>query len=64
MVSYDARVMDASHWSAEWRIPFASVFLDPQKTEACCSNISVEKRGTPVDESWPRSRRVLADWAA
>ena len=63
-VSYAARVVDASHWSAEWRIPFASVCLDPETSEGCCFNIGAGKPGTPIDEAWPHSRQSLAQWAA
>ena len=44
---YGARVRDASCWTAEWRIPFASVCLDPARSTGCCFNIGVGKPGTP-----------------
>ena len=61
---YAAAVKDPSCWTAEWRIPFASVCLDPVHTEACCFNIGVGKPGTPVDPSWPQSKLCVAKWAA
>ena len=44
---YGARVRDASCWTAEWRIPFASVCLDSARSTGCCFNTGVGKPGTP-----------------
>lgn len=61
---YAARVADDATWTCEWRIPLTSVYLDPASTQACCFNIGVHKPGTPIDESWPKSRRGIAGWVA
>jgi len=61
---YAAKVKDSSCWTAEWSIPFASICLDPVESEGCCFNIGVNKPGTPVDPSWPRSKRSVATWVA
>ena len=60
---YAAVVKDASCWTAEWRIPFASICLDPAESAACCFNIGVGKPGTPIDPAWPHSKRNVAAWA-
>jgi len=62
-VRYAARVKDNSCWTAEWKIPLASVCLAPVRTEACCFDIGVGKPGTAIDKSWPSSKRVVAGWA-
>jgi len=42
-VEYAARVVDAGRWTAEWRLPFASLGLDPAKHRKLAFNISVRK---------------------
>jgi hypothetical protein len=42
-VEYAARVVDAGRWTTEWRIPFASLGIDPTKHKRFSFNISVRK---------------------
>ncbi len=61
---YAARVVDASAWTAEFRIPFASICINPKDRRGFCFNIGVNKLGTKIDPSWPRSKRGIATWVA
>jgi len=60
-VSYAVR-QEAGCWTAEWRIPFDAVCLDPASSTACCFNMQVNKTGTPIDPSWPKKKKALASW--
>lgn len=60
-VRYAARVVDAGHWCAEWRIPFAALGIDPTKQARIPFNITVRKtaggqwcmwRGTIDKATW------------
>lgn len=62
-VQYAAISKDASCWTAEWKIPFASICIDPAKSKACCFNIGVNKAGTPIDDSWPAGKKAVGGWA-
>ncbi|MGQ9731460.1 MAG: right-handed parallel beta-helix repeat-containing protein, partial [Candidatus Zipacnadales bacterium] len=42
-VEYQARTVDATRWTAEWRIPFASLGIDPTKHQRLQFNLSVRK---------------------
>jgi Right handed beta helix region len=42
-VEYRARVESATQWTAEWRIPFASLGIDPRKHTRLAFNVSVRK---------------------
>jgi len=42
-VEYRARVVSPSHWTAEWRVPFASLGIDPAKQAGFAFNLSVRK---------------------
>ncbi|MBT5605105.1 MAG: hypothetical protein HN742_40105 [Lentisphaerae bacterium] len=62
-VQYATDSADASCWTAEWKIPFDSICLDPVNSKACCFNIGVNKTGTPIDESWSAGKKGIAGWA-
>jgi hypothetical protein len=49
-VKFAAKVVDAGHWTAEYRIPFAALGLDPKKDVRLQLNISVRK--TSGDAAW------------
>ncbi|MGD9518485.1 MAG: right-handed parallel beta-helix repeat-containing protein [Armatimonadota bacterium] len=42
-VEYKASVVDSGRWIAEWRIPFASLGIDPTKQRRFAFNLSVHK---------------------
>jgi len=42
-VEYEARIIDASRWNTEWRIPFASLGIDPARQTRFAFNISIRK---------------------
>jgi hypothetical protein len=42
-VQYQARVVVPDRWTAEWRIPWASLGLDPAKDKRIALNLSVRK---------------------
>ncbi|OGV80326.1 MAG: hypothetical protein A3K19_04300 [Lentisphaerae bacterium RIFOXYB12_FULL_65_16] len=48
-VQYGAKMVDAKRWTTEWRIPFASLGIDPAKDTKFAFNISVRKT---ADELW------------
>ena len=47
-----ARIVDDTHWTAEWRIPFASLGIDPAKQKRFQFNISVRKMAEPLWIMW------------
>jgi len=49
--SYAAQVVDDTHWSAEWRIPFEAVCIDPKALDARPFNIGVRKTAGPASVS-------------
>ncbi len=48
-VEYAARIVTPSRWTAEWRIPFAALGVDPALHERLEFNLSVRK---PTDDKW------------
>jgi hypothetical protein len=48
-VKYAARVVDSKRWTAEFRIPFASLGIDPSKPVRYPFNLSVRKT---ADDQW------------
>ncbi len=48
-VQYKAVVVDSKRWTAEWRIPWASLSLDPAKSPRLHFNLSVRKT---ADDQW------------
>lgn len=42
-VRYAARIVSATRWTCEWRIPFASLGVDPSKHKMLQCNLSVRK---------------------
>ncbi len=48
-VQYKAQFADAKRWTAEWRIPFAALGVDPAKHSRLQFNLSVRKT---ADELW------------
>ena len=42
-VAYAAKVVDKTRWTAEWRIPFASLGLDPTQSVRIACNLTVRK---------------------
>ena len=42
-VAYAAKVLDGEHWTAEWKIPFAGLGLDPAKHTKLEFNLTVRK---------------------
>ena len=51
-VEYAARIVDARRWTAEWRIPFASLGIDPAKQTKFAFILSVRKMGQPMWVMW------------
>jgi hypothetical protein len=51
-VLYQARVVDASHWTAEWRIPLASLGIDPAKQTRLAFNLSLLKSARQLWQMW------------
>jgi len=51
-VAYAARVIDPAHWTAEWKIPFASLGIDPVKHSKFEFNLSVRKTAGPDWLMW------------
>ena len=41
-----AATAEPGSWTAEWKIPLASICLDPATTTSCCFNVGVLKPGT------------------
>jgi hypothetical protein len=48
-VQYKAAVVDSKRWTAEWRIPWASLGIDPAKSTKLHFNLSVRKT---ADDQW------------
>jgi len=48
-VQYVARIENSASWDATWRIPFASIGIDPGKTKQLDCNLSVRKT---ADDQW------------
>jgi len=51
-VQYAARVPDATHWNAEWRIPWDSLGIDPAKHRKFAFNLTVRKTATQQWVMW------------
>jgi hypothetical protein len=51
-VEYAARVVDAGRWTAEWRIPLASLGIDPVKHPRFAFSLAVRKTGGPEWVLW------------
>jgi len=51
-VEYRAKVRDSGRWSAEWRIPWASLGLDPSQVRKLAFNLSVRKSAAPLWLMW------------
>ena len=68
-VRYAARRMDRTRWSAEWRIPFASLGIDPRKHRRFAFNLTARKTATNQFVMWCEQRDhtraarcLLDDW--
>lgn len=48
-VTYAAKIVNPALWTAEWRIPFASLGIDPTKPASLPFNLSVRK---PAGDKW------------
>ena len=42
-VEYAVKILDDEHWTAEWRIPFESLGIDPDRHTTFAFNLSVRK---------------------
>jgi hypothetical protein len=51
-VQYAARIIDKGRWTAEWRVPFASLGLDATKTHRFAFSLSLRKTGGPEWALW------------
>jgi hypothetical protein len=51
-VQYKAQVVDAKRWTAEWRLPFAALGIDPAKHARLQFNLSVRKSADEVWVEW------------
>ena len=51
-VQYQARLVDATCWTSEWRIPFAALGLDPAKHTRLQFNLSVRKSADALWVEW------------
>jgi len=51
-VVYKAKVVDKTRWTTEWRIPFASLGIDPAKHKKLALNLSARKSAGPVWQMW------------
>jgi hypothetical protein len=51
-VEYGAKVVNASRWLAEWRVPFASLGIDPAQHKRFAFNLSVRKSAEPLWLMW------------
>jgi hypothetical protein len=51
-VEYAARVLGPSRWTAEWRIPLASLGLDAERTPKFAFSLAVRKTGGPDWVLW------------
>ena len=51
-VAYSAKVIDKSRWTAEWRIPLASLGIDPKKPARLQVNLTVRKTARDLWLMW------------
>lgn len=51
-VEYAARVVDASRWTAEWKIPLASLGVNPAEHRKLAFNLTVRKVGSSLWLMW------------
>ncbi|MBM4086211.1 MAG: hypothetical protein FJ272_15615 [Planctomycetes bacterium] len=51
-VKFAAKILDPGHWSAEYRIPFAALGIDPAKQTKFEFNLSVRKTAAPLWLMW------------
>lgn len=51
-VLYAARAVNAARWTAEWRIPWASLGIDPLTHTRFAFNLSVRKSAEPLWVEW------------
>jgi hypothetical protein len=51
-VEYKPRLVDATRWTAEWRIPFASLGIDPAKQKRFPFSLSVRKTANNLWLMW------------
>jgi len=51
-VQYAARVVDDTQWNAEWRIPWASLGIDPAKHRKFAFNLTARKTATKQFVMW------------
>jgi len=51
-VRYAAKVVGKDRWTAEWRIPFASLGIDPRKHRKLQFNLTVRKTAAPIWLMW------------
>lgn len=51
-VQYKAQVVDGKRWVAEWRVPWASLGLDPTKSTKLNFNLSVRKTADDLWVEW------------
>jgi hypothetical protein len=59
-VTYAAKVVDKTRWTAEWRVPLASLGLDPQKALRVAFNLTVRKTSPAEWVMWRGGR--VATW--
>jgi hypothetical protein len=57
-VQYAARVLGKDRWSAEWRIPWASLGVDPARHRRLDFNLSIRKTGGPAWVLWQGTRHA------
>jgi hypothetical protein len=62
-VVYKARVVSPGRWVTEWKIPFASLGLDPSKPMKFPFNLTVHKTAGPPWVQW-QSTRDKCTWQA
>ena len=55
-VSYAAKVHDARRWTCEWRVPLASLGIDPAKHKKLQFNLSVRKTASDLWQMWEGTR--------
>ena len=60
-VEYKSKILGPGRWTTEWRIPFASLGIDPAKTAKIAFSLSVRK---PADDLWVQwvGTRDAATW--
>lgn len=62
-VQYQAKVLGPDRWITEWRIPFASLGIDPAKQPRLFFSLSIRKTGEPHWLQW-QGTRDKATWQA